>query len=87
MKIESELAKLREQNRQLIAENERRSAEVAFLHCQLTSVSVGISHLSDSLHSLHSAVCMLGGLDLPSNIPPEQLVTASPSSPSDSARP
>ena len=34
-----ELAKLREQNRQLVAENERRSAEVAFLRGQINAAS------------------------------------------------
>lgn len=35
MQVEQELAKLREQNRQLIAENERRSAEVAWMRSML----------------------------------------------------
>ena len=58
-----ELAKLREQNRQLIAENERRSAEVAFLLSQINAASVGVATLNDALHSLHSTVRLVGGAE------------------------
>ena len=79
----AELEKLREQNRQLIAENERRSAEVAFLRGQIASASVDVSNLSDALHSLHSAVCIIGGMEVPSVATPKT-ATCTPFHPADS---
>lgn len=38
MQVEQELANLREQNRQLIAENERRSAEVAWMRSAISRI-------------------------------------------------